>query len=58
MKSGLLTFPENVDYLTRNQPKHDDAQNKKEKKHKKATAVTAKSDNNKTNTAQTSHSLQ
>ena len=31
MKSAMLTSPENVDYLKRNQPKYDDAQNKKEK---------------------------
>ena len=35
MKSTVLTSPENVAYLKRNQPKYDDAQNKKMKNIKK-----------------------
>ena len=58
MTSAVLTSPENVSYLKRNQPKNDDVQNKKEKSIKKATAVTAKRDSRKTNTAQTNRPRQ
>ena len=42
MKSAVLTSPENVAYLERNQPKYDNVENTKEKREKKRQQSTQK----------------